>query len=181
MKTKTLPKPTKFLLGTALLSIFIGLFAFTFVSVNSYAASASGCDGLNQGSPVKADGTPAYDTNTKRCKPPTVAKTYQCGKGNDIAVYTSIDFGCIGKDCKHVTCNPVVDMAFAIIKFLSAGVGVVIVGSLIYGGIMYSTSGDSPETNAKAKKRIRSNIVALMIFIFAYAILSYIAPVVVLK
>ncbi|MEI6755776.1 MAG: hypothetical protein WCK80_02050 [bacterium] len=181
MKTKTLPKPTKFLLATALLSVFIGLFAITFVSGNTYAASASGCEGLNQGSPVKADGTPAYDTNTTRCKPASAVKNDQCGKGKDVAVTTAIDFGCIGNKCKFATCNPVVDMAFAIIKFLSAGVGVVIVGSLIYGGIMYSTSGDSPETNAKAKKRIRSNIVALMIFIFAYAILSYVVPLAVLK
>jgi len=173
MKTKTLPKPTKFLLSTALLSIFIGLFAITFstfASLNVLAAPAEKCSGLKN-----ANSQPPANLNTV-CATDKVNTKYYCGapdKNNKVE--TTIDIGCQGRG------NPVTDLMFAVIRFLTNGVGIVIVGSLIYGGIMYSTSGDSPETNAKAKKRIRSNIVALMIFIFAYAILNYVIPVTVLK
>jgi flagellar basal body-associated protein FliL len=173
MKTKTLPKPTKFLLATALLSVFIGLFAITFGSGSTIAAPKANptekCSGLKN-----ADSKPPSNLDTV-CETTKVNTTNYCGDKNDKNNQITINIGCVGRG------NPVTDLMFAIIRFLTNGVGIVIVGSLIYGGIMYSTSGDSPETNAKAKKRIRSNIVALMIFIFAYAILNYVIPVTVLK
>ena len=68
------------------------------------------------------------------CSPVQSCTTYpiklsgdQCGSGPG-SVVTSIDFGCQGKG------NPVDDLLFSIIRFLSAGVGVVVVASVIVGG-----------------------------------------------
>jgi hypothetical protein len=94
---------------------------------------------------------------------------YQCGAGAN-AVSTSIDIGCKKEG------NPIVDAAFAIIRLLSDGVGLVIVGSIIYAGIQYSSSGGDPQSTAKAIHRIRESLVALLIFIFGYAILNYVIP-----
>ena len=113
---------------------------------------------------------------------PTVTK-YQCGTGKD-AVVTSIDFGCKGDSCvtnaTGIYCNTdhsaITDMLFAIIRFLSDGVGLVLVGSLIVGGIQYSSSRGDPQSTSKAIGRIRSTMVALLIYVFAYAILNYIIP-----
>ena len=94
-----------------------------------------------------------------------------CGDGvNGKAVVTSIDIGCQGKG------NPITDMTFGIIRFLSAGVGLVIVGSIVVAGIQYSASGGDPQAAAKAKSRISSTLIALLIFIFSYAFLNYIIP-----
>ncbi len=93
----------------------------------------------------------------------------QCGDGVD-KVKTSINIGCKGKG------NPIADMMFAIIRFLSTGVGIVIVGSTILAGIQYSAAGGNPQAVAKARGRITSNVVALLIFIFGYALLNYITP-----
>ena len=68
------------------------------------------------------------------------------------------------------------DVIFAIIRFLSAGAGLVIVGSLVWGGIQYSLSRGDPQATAAAVNRIKSVLVALFIFIFAYAILNYLIP-----
>lgn len=95
-----------------------------------------------------------------------------CGEsGVDQApVTTSIDLGCINKG------NPIADMTFGIIKFLSAGVGIVVVASIIVGGIQYTTSAGDPQKTAAATKRIRESLIGLLVFIFAYAILNYVIP-----
>jgi hypothetical protein len=98
-----------------------------------------------------------------------VTTKYYCG---DISykAYTSIDLG-----CEHHG-NPIMALVFAIVKFLSDGVGLVVIASLIIGGIQFTTSRGDPQSTAIAIKRLRSNIGALMLFLFAYVILNYIVP-----
>ncbi len=93
-----------------------------------------------------------------------------CGARSQDQVKTSVDIGCVGKG------NPVVDMAFAFIRFLSAGVGLVVIGSIIYGGLQYIGSRGDPGSTAAAIERIRGSVIALLIYIFAFAILNYIIP-----
>ena len=105
--------------------------------------------------------------------PQIVLAGTQCGDQNTVT--TSIDIGCTGKG------NPIADMTFGIIRFLSAGVGIVVVASIIVGGIQYTTSAGDPQKTAAATKRIRESLIGLLVFIFAYAILNYIIPGAVLK
>lgn len=108
----------------------------------------------------------------------TVASKPQCGSGKN-KVETSIDIGCRGEAC-HTSnpdgCSALVDAVFAIIRLLSAGVGIVIIGSTIFAGIQYTTANGDAGAVTKAKGRIRGNLVALAIFIFGYAILNYVIP-----
>jgi hypothetical protein len=92
-----------------------------------------------------------------------------CGAGEQRAEVT-IDFGCRGRG------NPITDAAFAIIRFLTLGVGLIIVGSLTFAGVQYTMSRGDPKATAEAIGRIRSNVVAFLIFLFAYAILGYVIP-----
>lgn len=96
-----------------------------------------------------------------------------CGDG-DQKVEISFDIGCKGVG-GGIT-NPITDAAFAIIRFLSLGVGLVIVASITFAGIQYTTSRGDPKATAEAITRIKSNIVAFLIFIFAFAILNYVVP-----
>lgn len=99
-----------------------------------------------------------------------------CGAGNPpgttppFAVKTSIDLGCQNQG------NPILDLTFGIIRFLSAGVGVVVVASVIIAGIQFATARSDPQQAAAAIGRVRSSLIALLIFIFAYAILSFVIP-----
>ena len=68
------------------------------------------------------------------------------------------------------------DATFGIIRFLSDGVGIVVVASTVYAGIQYSSSRGDPNASAQAIKRIQSNVIALLIFIFGYALLNYVIP-----
>lgn len=100
---------------------------------------------------------------------PAGGTNYSCGGASD-RVYTSIDLGCTHKG------NPITDLVFAIIRLLSDGVGIIVIASVIVGGIQYTTSGGDPNATAKAMGRIKSALTALLIFIFAYAILNYVVP-----
>jgi hypothetical protein len=103
---------------------------------------------------------------------------FQCGSGKN-AVGTSINFGCEGKNCKTSNkdgCSALTDATFAIIRFLSAGVGIIIIGSTIWAGVQYSMAADDPSKVGKAKDRLKNNFFALMMYIFAYAILNYVIP-----
>lgn len=99
---------------------------------------------------------------------------HKCGgkhsDGSDGSVSTAIDFGCKGKG------NAMIDLSFAFIRFLSNGVGLVIIASLIWGGIQYTISRGDPQGTAAAVNRFQAVFVALLIYIFSYAILNYLIP-----
>ena len=99
----------------------------------------------------------------------TPATQHYCGGGSQ-KVAVSIDFGCQGKG------NPIIDMLFAVIRLLSDGVGLVIIASLIVAGIQFTSSRGDPQATANATKRIQSNVTALILFFFTYAILNYLVP-----
>lgn len=63
-----------------------------------------------------------------------------------------------------------------IINLLSGVVGIVVAASIIVGGIQYSAAGGDPQKVSAAKNRIRNAIIALVFFIFGYALLNYLVP-----
>lgn len=97
-----------------------------------------------------------------------------CGKGSN-AYQPSISLGCSGQG------DPIMDLLFAAIRFLSYGAGLIIVGSLTYAGIQYTGSRGDPNAHALAVKRIQANVVALLMFVFAFAIVNYVVPGQILK
>ena len=96
-----------------------------------------------------------------------------CGQdtASSTAYTPAIDLGCRGE-----IENPIMDMLFGIIRFLSNGVGLIIVISLVWAGIQYSMARGIPQEAEKAQKRILSTVGALLLFIFAYAIINYLVP-----
>jgi uncharacterized membrane protein YraQ (UPF0718 family) len=72
--------------------------------------------------------------------------------------------------------NPIVRDLDIIVNFLSGLVGIVVVGTLILGGIQYSMAGDSPDAVGKAKQRITNALLALVAFLLIFAFLQWIIP-----
>lgn len=92
-----------------------------------------------------------------------------CGS-TSTSVHLSINIGCRGEG------NAILDMLFAFIRVLSVGVGLVIIGSIILAGVQYTTSRGDPQATAKALGRVYNTFGALLLFIFAYAILNWLVP-----
>ena len=125
-------------------------------------ASAAGCT-INQ---------TAINTGDKAAK-------YVCGKGEGNEVKVAFDFGCIGSfpdKYNGATLNPIIDIMFAIFRFLSAGVGLVVIGSIIVAGIQYSASRGDPQAIQTSIHRISNSLIGLLIYIFMFAIANYLVP-----
>ncbi len=100
-----------------------------------------------------------------------------CGNLDDNTknVYTDFNFGCLGPEAPDGT-GPIQDLAYALIRFMSAGVGIVVVASIVLAGIQYSTSEGNPEATQSAKNRIRDAMLGLLLYIFAFSLIQYLVP-----
>lgn len=100
--------------------------------------------------------------------------TNECGNGDNI-VKTKFDFGCLGPDGPD-NMTALEDLLYTLLRFLSAGVGIVIVIFIILAGIQYSTSEGNPEATTDAKNKIRNAIIGLFVYIFAFALVQFLVP-----
>jgi hypothetical protein len=149
--------------------IYSGLMLTMLAGVLSFAMPTVSYANNEPPPPDSGSGTPATSSGGSVNLDKPASKKYYCG-GSANRIYTSINLGCVGKG------NAIVDLGFAIIRFLSAGVGLVVIASIIYGGIQYTMSRGDPQATAAAVDRIRNSLFALLIFVFAYAIIDYIIP-----
>lgn len=92
-----------------------------------------------------------------------------------------LENGCNPKSCDSIDSGG----AFAciatkyinpLITVLSAIVGVVVAGAIIYGGIEFTTSGGDPQRAASGKKHIASALIGLAMYLFLYTFLQFILP-----
>lgn len=109
---------------------------------------------------------------------PVFAATADCpsGQAHLVADEASAATCCpAGTENSAKTCfvakyiNPVVSL-------LSALVGVVVVISIIAGGLQYSSAGSDPNKVGAAKKRIANAVIALIGFIFLFALMQWLIP-----
>lgn len=108
--------------------------------------------------------------------PITSGGDHYCGsKGGEGIVKISFDIGCLGPGYGR-DINPILDMAFALLRFLSVGVGIIVTGSIVWAGIQYSISRGDPKMTEQSIKRISNSVIALLIYIFSFAILNFIVP-----
>lgn len=83
----------------------------------------------------------------------------------------------VGGNCMDISkCDLMSKYAYPFINFLAALVGLVVVISIIIGGIQYGSSAGDPQAAAAARKRIQNAIIALVTFIFLYALLNFLIP-----
>lgn len=88
----------------------------------------------------------------------------------------------LGNDCNGLTnnqClakNPITNYINDAIAFLSAGIGIVIIGMIIVGGIQYSAAGDNSAAIQAAKQRIINALIALFAFLFLFAFVQWLVP-----
>lgn len=143
----------------------IGLMALPVTALASTTANGGGgAPPTLKAAPVKA--VPAAPTTTNLGDP---IGGYSCG-APAIQVKTAINL-----ECRHQG-NPILDATFAIIRILSIGVGLAVVAGLIIAGIQLTASRGDPQLRAKAITRISNVVIALFVYIFAYAILNYVIP-----
>jgi hypothetical protein len=73
-------------------------------------------------------------------------------------------------------CKPLEDRLIEFVNFLSAIVGIAVIGSIIFAGIQYTAAGDNSSSLSAAKARIRNALIALFAYMFMYAFLQWLVP-----
>jgi hypothetical protein len=135
-----------------LLAVSLGAQVPVFVASAATTAPIANCD-LKDGKPVPCDGAP------------------------DCAVKSDAGNCGLGGKCGNVNqCDLITDYINPAINLISALVGVAVVISLTIGGIQYGSSGGDAQKVTMAKNRIRNSIVALLTFLFLYAMINFLIP-----
>ena len=78
--------------------------------------------------------------------------------------------------CEEGNCDFVKKYINPAINVLTLSFGLIVVISLISGGIQYSAAGGDPQKVANAKKRVSMTILALVAYSFLYAFLQFLVP-----
>ena len=96
--------------------------------------------------------------------------------------------GC-GVDTAIITCTDVVDvrqdgventavwgLLLLAINILSAGVGIVAIGGVVYGSILYTSAGGSPEQVKKAMGIITNVVIGVVAYALMFSVLNFLIP-----
>jgi len=119
------------------------------------------------GTPIDPNGCYEVDQTVT---PPSIIRV-NC---DDTAI---VDPAATSGNCKDIQkCDLITKYINPLVNLLSALVGVAVVISIIIGGIQYSQSAGDPQKAAMARNRIRNAILALIAFIFLYAMLNFLIP-----
>lgn len=93
------------------------------------------------------------------------------GSGGKCTGKTAFMFGDCGTDSVGIKC-----LADEILKFLSIGVGIAVVGGITVGGIVYSTSEGNPSKTQSGIKIITNSLLGLIIYLLMFAIIQFLIP-----
>lgn len=63
-----------------------------------------------------------------------------------------------------------------VIWVMTAGVGVLAVGGIVWGAILYTSSGQSQENTKKGIEIIKNVVIGLLLYVFMFAIINFLIP-----
>ena len=72
--------------------------------------------------------------------------------------------------------NPIFNLLLLVLNILTGGVGIVAVGGIVYGAILYATAQDSASQVQKAKAVIGNVVLGIIAFALMFAFLQYLIP-----
>lgn len=108
--------------------------------------------------------------------PTTTVLADHCGE-DEVEVGVEVDGTHCIQNSEGLENNAIVVYLRYFIQFLTAGVGLVITIMIAVAGFQYITARDNPQAVQAAKDKIWNAIIALILFILMYAILSYLVPI----
>lgn len=141
----------------------------TFVSAFMFLFAVLAADSVFSPSPVLA------------CAQNEVIENGKCvEKCASDEIYVTIGINgsnCVKKNAGgDVQQNIIVVWLVTILKFLAGGVGIAVVGGIVWGGILRLTAQDNAAQAQKSTTVIVNSVIALIMFILMFAILNYIIP-----
>lgn len=62
------------------------------------------------------------------------------------------------------------------INILTAGVGIAAVGGIVYGSVLYTSAGNSPDQVKKAMDIIRNVVIGIIAYALMYSVINFLIP-----
>lgn len=87
-------------------------------------------------------------------------------------------FGCVQKneDSTDLNDNPIYKLLLNAINFLAVGVGIVVVGGIVYGSFLIVNSNANAGRTQQGISIIVNAFIGLLLYIFLFAIVNYLVP-----
>lgn len=82
----------------------------------------------------------------------------------------------LNKNSDKLEDNPIFTILRGVLQFMAAGVGLAVVGGIIWGGFLFLTARGNSGQVEKGIDAIRNAIIALFLFLFMFAILNFLIP-----
>jgi hypothetical protein len=79
-------------------------------------------------------------------------------------------------NCEAKSDYPVVNLLLDIINFLAVGVGIAVVGGIIWGGMLYASSNGDSTKAKQGVTTIVNSVIGLLLFIFTFALVNFLVP-----
>lgn len=89
---------------------------------------------------------------------------------------------CAGVETAILNCNKktgaeaIGDILTQAIRLLSLGVGIVAVGGIVFGAILYSSARDNASQTSQAIEVIRNTVIGIILYVFMVAIVNWLVP-----
>jgi hypothetical protein len=96
----------------------------------------------------------------------------KCG-GVDTAIINCSQTGGIKKDSQD---SPIWGVLVLILNIMTGGVGILAVGGIVYGSILYASAGDKAEQTKKAIGVITNVVIGIAAYGLMYVILNFLIP-----
>ncbi len=161
------------------------LCAFVVVQPAVFAASVPGT-GSSNGSPCPGNQVLLNPTDSKSCGCPpgstfTTSDTKNCCPVSQLRIENGESScgqqsGCSSTESGSALQCLLTKYINPLMAVLSALVGVVVAGAIIYGGIEFTSSGGDPQRAASGKKHITNALIGLAAYLFLYTFLQFILP-----
>lgn len=115
--------------------------------------------GPKSGSPTATEQAPAYDGN--ECAGAATFFKFNCGSADQNS----------GKED-----NPIFVVLLTIVNVVAFGVSLLVIGGIVYGGILYASASDNSGQTQKAISTITNSIIGLVLFSLLWVIINFIVP-----
>ena len=98
------------------------------------------------------------------------------GAGDDCGGVKTAIIKCDADNSGDVENNGIWALLLIVLNILTTGVGVIAVGGIVYGAILYTTAGDKADQVKKSTEIITSVVIGLILFAMMWAGLNFIVP-----
>ena len=105
---------------------------------------------------------------------PAAAADLECGKAKTSIIGGDI---CAGvKDGKNAEDSAIWKILLLVLNIMTAGVGILGVGGIVYGSIMYASAGDKADQTKKAIGIITNVVIGIIAYALMYLFLNFLIP-----